>query len=111
MLGKLEEITMLGVVQAGAGATAANVYKEIAAEGKVSAFGAVFTTLDRLEDKKFLRSKIRMVATGTGQKERKVYELTGVGQRTLRESLAVTRNLAAKVGWAFSFAGGINEVV
>ena len=106
MLGKLEEITMLGVVQAGAGATAANVYKEIAAEGKVSAFGAVFTTLDRLEDKKFLRSKMRMVATGTGQKERKVYELTGVGQRTLRESLAVTSNLAAKVGWAVAFAGG-----
>ena len=106
MLGKLEEITMLGVVQAGAGATAANVYKEIAAEGKVSAFGAVFTTLDRLEDKKFLRSKMRMVATGTGQKERKVYELTGVGQRTLRESLAVTSNLAAKVGWALANAGG-----
>ena len=102
MLGKLEEITMLGVVQAGAGATAANVYKEIAAEGKVSAFGAVFTTLDRLEDKKFLRSKLRMVATGTGQKERKVYELTGLGERTLRESLAVTSNLAAKVGWALA---------
>ena len=106
MMGKLEEITMLGVVQAGAGATAANVYKEIASEGKVSAFGAVFTTLDRLEDKKFLRSKLRMMATGTGQKERKVYELTGLGQRTLRESLAVTHSLMAKTGWVLEQAGG-----
>jgi PadR family transcriptional regulator, regulatory protein PadR len=100
MLGKFEEITMLAVMQVGANATAANVYK-IVKEGRAgSTFGAIFTTLDRLEDKKFLKSDLRLVESAIGRKERKVYELTGLGERTLRDSLRVTNNFVAKIGWA-----------
>ncbi|MCA0434292.1 MAG: PadR family transcriptional regulator [Proteobacteria bacterium] len=106
MLGKLEEFTILGVMEAGRNATAANVFKAVSESGGASAFGAVFTTLDRLEAKKYVKASERLVQTGTGEKSRKVYEVTGLGHKVLRESLSVTSSLAAKAGFSWSFAEG-----
>ena len=98
MLGKLEEAVMLGVSQSGATATAANVFQTLDDCGAKASFGAVFTTLDRLAEKKFLKASRKLIETGSGKKERTIYEITGLGARTLRESLSVTNALAAKSG-------------
>lgn len=103
MLGKLEELTMLGVVECGDEGTAAKVYQAIVENGGgESAFGAVFTTLDRLEAKKLLSSKFIPVTTKAGKKDRKVYILTKEGEVSLRKSLTITNGLARKVGWVLA---------
>lgn len=101
MLGKLEELVMLGVLESAPRASAANVYRAIVDGGGVStAFGAVFTTLDRLEGKKLVKSEIKSIDTGSGRKDRKIYLLTGLGEKTLRGSLGVTNQLVMKAGLA-----------
>jgi PadR family transcriptional regulator len=82
-LGALEEQVLVAVVRAGDAAYGMEVRREIeAATGRDLAIGAVYSTLDRLEAKAFVRS--RRVQTTDGS--RRVFALTTHGAQALADT-------------------------
>ena len=51
--------------------------------GKKMPYGSLYTTLHRMEDKGFLRSRIGDSSKERGGNRRKYFELTALGSRTL----------------------------
>lgn len=106
MLPKLEETILLVVLKAGPDATAGGVQAALSdALGKEQSFSAVFTTLDRLSQKRFLTWRKGSPDPQRGGRAPKLYTVTALGQKALRASLKTTQALAADVGLAPAFAG------
>ncbi len=112
MLGKLEELVLISLTSVGPDAMAANIYEGIVDElGKFTTFGAVFTTIDRLVEKKFVTVKTQGPSPATNNRARKVYTISALGQRELRESLMMTLSLVERTGLALGFVGGVRLAV
>lgn len=92
MIGKTEEIVLLAAIKAGLGCTAADIYKQIAEaySGRPPAFGAVFTTLQRMEKKGWVSVEVRDDDKG---KERKHFQVQMEGRSALLEGIEVTQSL------------------
>ena len=84
-LGEFEQLILLAVLRLGAGATAASVRSAVegASQRKVW-IGAVHTTLDRLDAKGLVTSSVAEQPEG----RRKVFALTGPGERAIRHAYA-----------------------
>lgn len=104
MLGKLEEMILLAAIRAGADASAADIHEIVCDRaGKEKSFGAIWTTLNRMDDKGFVKSVSRVVPGSRRSKPRKLFTITGQGQEALAHSLDQTRRLLEGSG----FEGGI----
>jgi len=62
------------------------------------AMGAVYTTLQRLEDKGFLKSHMSDPLPVRGGRSRRHFVLTGAGQRALREAERAAESMWSGVG-------------
>jgi PadR family transcriptional regulator, regulatory protein PadR len=95
VLPKLEEMILLAVLKLGPDATAGVVQAALSdATGREQAFGAVFTTLDRLTDKKFVHWKKGEPDGRRGGRAPRLYTITGSGRAALVSSLRATQQLA-----------------
>jgi PadR family transcriptional regulator PadR len=95
MLPKLEEMILLALLRHGPDTTAGNVQAALSeANGREQAFGAVFTTLDRLTDKKFVKWKKGVPDDRRGGRAPRLYTITGSGRASLISSLRATQVLA-----------------
>jgi len=56
--------------------------------------------LNRMEDKGFIKSRKEDVREGARGKPRRLYKVTGVGQRALAENQMAQQSFAAKWGLA-----------
>jgi predicted transcriptional regulator len=96
MLPKLEEMILLAVLRHGPDSTAGEVQAALsAAAGREQGFGAVFTTLDRLHDKKFVKWRKGTPDEKRGGRAPRLYTITGTGQTALISSLRTTQRLAS----------------
>ncbi len=106
MLGKTEELVMMAAHKAGPRSTASEIYQTLESViGKSSAFGAIFTTLDRLSKKGFLKFELGAVRKDYGNKAPREFTITGEGISALRESIAVTEKMR-KVSLAGNVVSG-----
>jgi DNA-binding PadR family transcriptional regulator len=79
-LGSLEELILLAVCGLADGAYAVPIQQHIQNEaGRDASMGAVYATLDRLEKKGYLRSKLGPVSHEQGGKRKRFYEISGSG--------------------------------
>jgi DNA-binding PadR family transcriptional regulator len=86
---------LLAILKHGPDATAGDVQAALSeARGSEQPFGSVFTTLDRLEQKKFVKWKKGKPDTRRGGRAPRLYTVTGAGQATLITSLRATHALA-----------------
>jgi DNA-binding PadR family transcriptional regulator len=86
-LGDFEQIVMLGVLRVGEEAYGAAIRQEIASRsGRDVSINAIYTTLDRLERKGYLRSWVGAPTARRGGRRRKCYELTAGGTSALRQA-------------------------
>jgi PadR family transcriptional regulator PadR len=92
-LGELEQIVLLAVLRLGDEAYATPILDEIQAQaGRRVARGALYTALDRLEQKGCLRSRIGEPRPERGGRARRYFTLTPSALRALKESrLALMR--------------------
>ena len=71
--------------------------------GREVARGAVHVTLDRLEQKGFLRSSTGRAGEARGGRPRRVFAVTAIGRRALQETLdalqEMTRGLGGRLEW------------
>ena len=86
-LGSLELAALLAVARLGSEAYGLAVRRDLADRtGHDYSVGAVYTTLQRLEDKGFLKSRASDPLPIRGGRSRRHFALTGVGARALREA-------------------------
>lgn len=91
--GGLELAVLLAAARLGHDAYGLEVRRElIERSARDHAVGAVYTTLQRLEDKGFLKSHLSEPLPVRGGRGRRYFTLTGDGQRALRDA---ERNAAA----------------
>jgi DNA-binding PadR family transcriptional regulator len=55
--------------------------------GRGISIGAVHSTLDRLETKGFIRSSLKNSTSERGERRKRIFVITALGKRVLRESM------------------------
>ncbi len=63
------------------------------ARPKAVSLGAVYVTLDRLEDKGFVSSRLSDPTPERGGRAKRFYRLDGLGERALEESAATAKRI------------------
>lgn len=101
-LGEFEQLILLAVLRLNDGAYAVPIRREIQARTqRVPARGAVYITLDRLENKGYLESRLGEPLTERGGRPRRYYRVRPAGVRALEQSWSALRlmweGLEAKV--------------
>jgi PadR family transcriptional regulator PadR len=94
VLPKLEELVLLAILKHGPEATAGDVQAALSeAVGREQSFGSIFTTMDRLTAKKFVKWRKGVSDERRGGRAPRLYTITGTGQATLFASLRATQSL------------------
>jgi DNA-binding PadR family transcriptional regulator len=93
-LGEFEQLVLLAVLRLGDAAYAVPIRREISARTRrVPARGAVYVTLDRLEEKGFVESWLADAAAERGGRARRYYRVRPAGVRALEQSWAALRRM------------------
>lgn len=93
-LGELEEVVLLMVAVLdgeGYGVTISQAIEEHT--GRVVVFGSIHNTLIRLEEKGFVRSELGGATTERGGRRKRLFRITGLGSRALREMQQLRQEL------------------
>jgi PadR family transcriptional regulator PadR len=98
-LGNLELTVLLAVARLGDEAYGLAIRRDVSARTRRDySVGAVYTTLQRLEDKGLVTSHSTEPLPVRGGRSRRQYTLTAAGRRTLREAERVAASVWAGVG-------------
>ena len=85
-LGEFEELTLLAVRARSDHPYAVNVQQFVErTAGRDVSMGAVYAALERLERKGFVRSEFGEATPTRGGKRKRLFELTPLGMRTLKD--------------------------
>lgn len=98
-LGELEELVLLAVRTLAEDAYGVRVQRRIEkTTGRAVTMGAVYSALDRLEQKGLLRSQTRAGTAERGGRRRRTFEATATGRAALHESRAAREAMWALLG-------------
>ena len=98
-LGSLELTVVLAVARLGEEAYGLSVRRDLAARtGRDYSVGAVYTTLERLEAKGFVSSRLSGPVARRGGRSRRQFRLTAAGQRAIACAERTARQVWAGVG-------------
>lgn len=88
-LGAFEQLVLMALIRLPGDAYGVRIVDEIAARtGREPSVGAVYTTLQRLEMKGYVRSRMGEPTPERGGKAKKYFRITAVGQRALERSVS-----------------------
>jgi DNA-binding PadR family transcriptional regulator len=86
-LGEFEQLLLLAIVHLGADAYGVTIRQEIETRtGKEVAIGALYTSLDRLERKGFVRSSMSEPTAERGGRSKRYFHIKPAGATALRQS-------------------------
>jgi PadR family transcriptional regulator PadR len=105
-IGQFEQIVLAAIVSLDAHAYGVTIHRgvgELSAPRGVS-LGAVYATLDRLEDKDLITSWLSEPTAERGGRSRRYYRLQPAGTRALRESVVMSRRVCERVDLAWGGA-------
>ena len=95
-IGQFEQLVLTAVLSLREEAYGVSIHArvgELAAPKSVS-LGAVYVTLDRLEDKGFISSWLSDPTPERGGRARRCYQLQALGERTLRQSAEAVHRMS-----------------
>lgn len=93
-LGSFEELVLLSACGLGEDAYAVSIHERIVETGgRDASMGAVYTSLDRLEKKGYLRSRLGAATPKQGGRRKRFYEITGSGMNALSTVRSVRQSL------------------
>ena len=93
-LGEFEQILMLSIMRLGSNAYGSTIRQLIAEEiNRDVTIGALYTTLERLEKKGMLKSKMGEATAERGGRAKKYFEVSAQGQHALKRSKDALKNL------------------
>lgn len=106
-LGEFELLVMLAVLRLGTNAYGMTIRREIVDVAERSAsLGAVYTTLERLEDKGFLSSAVGEVTEERGGRAKKYFKVTASGSKAVRATVKSTEAMKAGLAWGGAYEAG-----
>jgi DNA-binding PadR family transcriptional regulator len=86
-IGEFEQVVLMTVLRLRDGAYGATIRDEIADRtGREVSVSAVYTTLERLEEKKLLRSRIGDPTPQRGGRRKRYFTLSAAGEQALQAS-------------------------
>ena len=98
VLGAAGLLALLALVRLGPGAYGATVRREIEEHaGREVSISAVYTTLERLEQKGFVRSRIGEPTAERGGRRRRHFEMLPLGARSLRDAYRAISGMTAGI--------------
>ncbi len=102
-LGEFEMLVLAAILRLGSKAYGVTVRREI--ERRVRrpvAVGALYTTLERLEDKGYVSSKVGAPTAVRGGRSKRYYSVRASGQKALRDAMTALSRMTEglDVGWA-----------
>ena len=93
-LGEFEQMVLLAVIRAGDEAYGVRVMDEIEARtGRGVSRGALYITLDRLEAKGYIKSRLGTPTPARGGRAKRYIRLTAAGKKAVREAREALLNL------------------
>ena len=93
-LGSFEEIVLLALIQVGEGAYGMTIRREIEERSDRSvSIGAVYATLDRLQTKGYVSSRLADPSTVRRGRARRYFKIRAEGAQALSRSRAVVNNM------------------
>lgn len=99
-LGEFELLVMMAVMRLGSTAYGMLIRREIEEVAERSAsLGAVYTTLERLEDKGFLSSAVGESTEERGGRAKKYFHITASGAGAVKRSLKSTAAMQDGLAW------------
>jgi len=98
-LGQFEQLVLTAIVALGDKAYGVTIQEKVEqlADRKPASSGAVYVTLDRLEDKGLIRSWLADPTPERGGRRKRYYELQAAGERALLESLRAALRMVEAV--------------
>jgi DNA-binding PadR family transcriptional regulator len=102
-IGQFEQLVLAAILRCGRNAYGVTIHEaveELSGAKKV-ALGAVYVTLDRLEDKGLISSWLSDPTPERGGRSKRHYRLAAAGERALRESVLTARRICAVVETAW----------
>jgi len=104
ILGAFEQAVLLATLRLGKGAYGRAILREMGeALGRDVAAGAVYATLDRLEEKAYVASRLGEGTAERGGRPRRYFRVTAAGVHALNEAKTTLETLWRTVSWP---AGG-----
>jgi PadR family transcriptional regulator len=86
-LGEFEQLVILAILRLDEGAYGVSIRREIAKRtGREATPGALYTTLDRLEEKRFLTSRLGDPTPERGGRSKRFYRVTRQGVAAVRRA-------------------------
>ncbi len=93
-LGEFEQIVLLAILRLGEAAYGVSIRAEIRERtGRETAPGALYTTLDRLEDKGLLSSRLGDPTPERGGRAKRYYDVTSTGLAAVERAQRAYRSL------------------
>jgi DNA-binding PadR family transcriptional regulator len=94
ILGEFEQLVLLALLRQGQDAYGVSICQDIADRtGREVSLGGVYKTLERLEDKGLVASRIGEPTAERGGRRKKHYRIMAGGQRALKQSLAAIESM------------------
>lgn len=94
-LGDLEKYILLAIINNHNNAYGVEIKRTIKERiNKDISVGALYTTLERLENKSYLGSRLGEATEERGGRAKKYFQVTALGQNTLQQSLAQIEQMA-----------------
>ena len=98
ILGSFEQLILLAVLRLGDEAYGMTVRQEIERQtGDTASLGAVYATLERLEHKKLVRSRVGAGGASRGGRARRYFNVEGAGAEALRRTFEATDRMRVGV--------------
>src|SRR5579864_2859904 len=100
MLGEFEYLTLTAATRLGEDAYGAGIRQEIEdATGRRCSIGALYTTLDRLEAKGFIRTRMGDPTPQRGGRSKRMVRVTAKGTQAARDFYAAVTRVSHGVSW------------
>ena len=96
MLGELEQVVLLAVMQVGDDAYGVPIHAEIRRRtGRDLAVASVYKTLERLHDKGMLEARLGESTAERGGRRKQYYTVSKAGGREIRAAMTAIRRMAS----------------
>jgi len=103
MLGEFEYLLLTASTRLGENAYGATIRQEIeGATGRRCSIGALYTTLDRLESKGLVKTRMGGATTERGGRAKRIVKVTAAGAKAAQEFYAVITHVTRGVSWETS---------
>ena len=98
-IGEFEELVLLAILQLRDGAYGVPIWQKLEDAGRKVSIGSLYVTLDRLEDKGFVSSRLGEATPERGGRAKRYFKIEGAGMQVLEDVQQVRSKMQYGLGF------------